>query len=141
MSGAGRGKPTEGGAGRLGALSRRRAVHAAGAFVAMGGWAILANRYHPMPEPVLAGLAQGTASAAITLALKRAIEAIAARTDGATALVLPPLACFLVSLALLVAIHAAAGTPEIATTIAVPLAVSTGYGALYNVLLWRGGNA
>ena len=123
--------------GGLAALWRHPMAHAAGAFVGMGLWAVLANRRHPLPDALAAGLAQGLASAAITLVLKRAIEAIATRAGGVGALVLPPLACFAVSAALLLAIHSAAGTPEIAATIAVPLAISTAYGALYSLAIWR----
>ena len=119
-------------------LLRHRATHALVAFLGMGGWAVFANRLHPVPEPLIAGLAQGAVSATITLLLKRAIEAIAVRMKDLAALVLPPLACFAVSLALLLLIHTSVGTPEISATIAVPLAVSTGYGALYNLVLWRG---
>lgn len=39
------------------------ARHMALAFVAMGGWAALANRAHPMPDPLIAGLVQGALSA------------------------------------------------------------------------------
>ena len=51
-------------------------VHMGIAFLAMGGWAAFANRAHPMPEPLVAGLVQGALSAAITLVLKRMVEAL-----------------------------------------------------------------
>ncbi len=116
---------------------RQGAVHMAGAFLAMGGWAIFANRHHPMPQPMIAGLLQGTISAIITLFLKRMIEAAVRRLDGVFALVVPPLLAAGVSLGLLVTLHSLAGTPEIAATIAVPLIVSTSYAAIYSFALWR----
>ena len=120
-----------------GSLLQHRAVHALGAFVAMGSWAVFANRAHPMPEPIVAGATQGALSALITLVLKRGIEAVAARLPSFAALVIPPVLCFVASVLLLWLVHTLAGTPEIASTIAVPVAVSTSYGAVYAMLLWR----
>lgn len=120
-----------------GAFARQNPVHMAAAFLAMGGWALYANRSHPMPEPLIAGLLQGAASATITLFLKRMIEAISARLGGVWSLVVPVLAAGAVSLILLVTLHSLAGTPEIAATIAVPLTVSTGYAFIYSLALWR----
>ncbi|WP_226781655.1 hypothetical protein [Oceaniglobus trochenteri] len=117
--------------------ARHPATHAGVAFLLMGGWAMIANHGHALDQRLISGAAQGAMSAAITLALKSAIEAISAGSRGLTALWAPPLACFAVSLCLLVAIHAALGTPEIAATIAVPLLTSTTYGALYSFTLWR----
>lgn len=124
-------------------MSARRgaASHMAVAFVAMGSWAVFVNHAHPMPRPLVAGLAQGCVSALITLFLKRMIEASARRLRGVLALVLPPLAAFLCSLALLISIHRLAGTPEIARTIAVPLTVTTLYVAIYAFVLRRDQNA
>jgi hypothetical protein len=118
-------------------LMRSSIVHVAFAFLAMGSWAAFANRFHPMPAPLLAGLIQGTLSALITLLLKRGIEHLAERFSGLTALLAPPVIAGLVSASLLTAIHALGGTPEIARTIAVPLTVATSYAALYNLSLWR----
>ena len=120
----------------LARLMRSSIVHVGFAFLAMGSWAAFANRGHPMPAPLLAGLIQGTLSAGITLLLKRGIEALARRFSGLTALLAPP-AIGLTSASLLTAIHAIGGTPEIARTIAVPLTVATSYAALYNLSLWR----
>ncbi|WP_206050334.1 hypothetical protein [Oceaniglobus ichthyenteri] len=119
------------------AFTRRAPIHMAGAFLAMGGWAVFANRAHPMPEPVVAGVLQGTISAVITLFLKRMIETVAARLAGLSALIVPSLVAGSVSLVLLVVLHGLANTPEIAATIAVPLMVSTGYAFLYSLSLWR----
>lgn len=118
------------------ALIRQGGLHMAGAFLAMGGWAVFANRAHPMPDPLLAGLVQGTISAVITLFLKRMIEAVSRRLTGLAALLLPPLVAFSLSLGLLSLLHLLAGTPEIAATIAVPLIVSTSYAFLYSYALW-----
>lgn len=121
----------------LARLMRSSIVHVAFAFIAMGSWAAFANRAHPMPVPLIAGLIQGMLSAVITLVLKRGIEALAVRFSGLTALLAPPLIAGLVSASVLTIIHTIGGTPEIARTIAVPLTVATSYAALYNLSLWR----
>lgn len=118
-------------------LMRSSIVHVAFAFIAMGSWAAFANRAHPMPAPLQAGLIQGALSAAITLFLKRGIEALSSRFSGLAALLVPPLVAGLVSATLLTTIHTIGGTPEIGRTIAVPLTVATSYAALYNFTLWR----
>lgn len=121
-------------------LMRSSIVHVGFAFLAMGGWAAFANRAHPMPAPLQAGLLQGAISATITLVLKRAIEYLASRFTGFTgftALLAPPVIAGLVSASLLTILHTVGGTPEIAKTIAVPLTVATSYAALYNYSLWR----
>ena len=118
-------------------LLESKAVHGAGGFLLMGGWAVFANRAHEMPTPLIAGLVQGLLTATITLFLKRAIEGIVHRTTGGLRLLLPPLAAFLISLVLLTAIHTLAGTPALVATISVPLAVSTLYAFLYTVTLSR----
>lgn len=120
------------------ALARSSAVHLAVAFLAMGGWAVFANRGHPMPAPLVAGLVQGTLSALITFGLKRSVEVLSQRLPGLAGLILPPVIAFAVSAILLSVLHAASGTPEIGTTVAVPLTVSTSYAALYSCGLWRG---
>ncbi|WID96143.1 hypothetical protein QO058_25970 [Bosea vestrisii] len=121
----------------LARLMRSSIVHVAFAFIAMGSWAIFANRAHPMPAPLIAGLIQGTLSAGITLVLKRGIEELARRFSGLTALLAPPAIAGLVSASVLTIIHTLGGTPEIGRTIAVPLTVATSYAALYNFSLWR----
>lgn len=121
----------------LARLMRSSIVHVGFAFLAMGSWAAFANRAHPMPAPLYAGLLQGAISATITLVLKRAIEYLASRFSGLTALLAPPVIAGLVSASLLTLLHTIGGTPEIAKTIAVPLTVATSYAALYNYSLWR----
>lgn len=120
-------------------LMRSNVVHVAFAFVAMGGWAAFANRAHPMPAPLQAGLIQGALSAVITLVLKRGIEALARRFSGLAALLVPPVVAGAVSASLLTTIHMVGGTPEIGRTIAIPLTVATSYAALYNFSLWQTG--
>src|SRR5262245_65595508 len=99
-------------------------VHVVFAFIAMGGWAVFANRAHAMPAPLLAGLVQGGLSAAITLFLKRLIEAVAARFSGIAALMAPPAIACAVTAGLLKLIHMLAGTPPVVTTIIVTRSVA-----------------
>ena len=120
-------------------LARSSVVHVLFAFVAMGGWAVFANRTHPMPAPPVAGMIQGGLSACITLFLKRLIETLSLRFDGIGALLVPPGITCLVSASLLTLIHALSGTPEILATIALPLTVATSYAALYSFSLWKAG--
>ena len=120
-------------------LARSGVVHVLFAFVAMGGWAVFANRTHPMPAPLVAGMIQGGLSACITLLLKRLIETLSLRFDGIGALLVPPVIMCLVSASLLTLIHALSGTPEVLLTIVLPLTVATSYAALYNFSLWKAG--
>lgn len=108
------------------------AVHALIAFLAMGGWAVFANRGHAMPQPLYSGLLQGALSACLTLFLKSVVDALSKRFNGLARLWAPPLLACLGSASLLTALHALIGTPEIASTIAVPLLVSTSYASIYN---------
>ncbi|QEL24935.1 hypothetical protein FQV39_21830 [Bosea sp. F3-2] len=125
----------------LARLMRSSIVHVAFAFLAMGSWAVFANRAHPMPAPLLAGVIQGALSAVITLLLKRCIEYLASRFTGLAALLAPPAIAALVSVSVLTLVHTIGGTPEIGRTIAVPLTVATSYAVLYNLSLWRTGKA
>ena len=122
-------------------LARSSLVHIGVAFLAMGGWAVFANRAHPMPQPLVAGVVQGALSGAITFVLKRMLEFLAVRFSGLAALVLPPVIAVLLSLGILTAIHALAATPEILATIALPLSVTALYSLVYTAALWRGGKA
>ena len=112
-------------------------VHVSVAFLAMCAWAVFANRHHPMPAPLVAGLVQGAISASITFALKRVVEAVSARTRGVTALILPTFAAWTVSFVVLVVIHRLAGTPELWATIAIPNLVATTYAAIYAAAIRR----
>ncbi|MCV9998488.1 hypothetical protein OE766_09530 [Pararhizobium sp. YC-54] len=107
-------------------------VHVLIAFLAMGGWAVFANRGHAMPQRFYSGLLQGVLSACLTLFLKSVVDALSKRFSGLARLWAPPLLACLGSASLLTALHALIGTPEIARTIAVPLLVSTSYASIYN---------
>jgi hypothetical protein len=120
----------------LATLARASAVHVGFAFLAMGGWALFANRAHGTGA-LLPALAQGTLSGGITFGLKRVLEALAARMTGWPAYVLPPLITASVILALLVAVHTLIHTPEIAATVAVPWSVSSLYAIVYTAVLVR----
>ena len=119
-------------------LGRSSAVHVAFAFVAMGSWALFANRAYPLPRMLLAGLVQGALSGCLTLFLKRVVEKLSAIFAGSLRLVAPPVIALLGSATLLVTFHILSGTPEILKTIAVPLLVSTSYAALYNYSISNG---
>ncbi len=141
-------------------------VHVAFGFIAMGAWAVFANRAHPLPQALLAGLVQGAISGTLTLFLKKFLEwmsrrlsptlrqaqrdAVATPLDGRqpepdegrpkrnlAALVLPPLITATAIATILFTAHTLAGTLEILATIAVPFTVSTNYAILYNLRLWR----
>lgn len=132
-------------------LASNTAVHVAFGFITMGAWAVFANRGHPLPDALLAGLVQGTISGSLTLMLKKALERMSAAFFSApqsdegigrrlAALVVPPIITATAILAILVGAHTLAGTPEVFATIAVPFAVSTTYAILYNLGLWREAN-
>jgi hypothetical protein len=118
-------------------LARHGTVHVLVAFLAMGGWAVLANAGHPLSQRMVAGIVQGAMSACLTFFLKTVVDALARRLTGRTALWLPPLVACLASTMMLVAAHRLNGTPEILKTIAVPLLVSTSYAALYSYSIFR----
>ena len=121
--------------GIFGRLARSSAMHMLVAFLLMGSWAFWANRLHPMPRPVFAGVVQGVLSAGLTLYLKSAVDRLRARFSGALRYVAPPLIALLGSVALLVTMHYLSGTPEILKTIAVPLLVSGSYAIIYNATM------
>lgn len=120
---------------RAGGLARSTAAHVAFAFLAMGGWAVFANRAHAPAAAATAGATQGAVSAIITLILKQSLEAMFARLSGLAAVVLPPLATCVVVLFVLFSVHRLAGTPEVWATIAVPYAVSSTYAWVYTASL------
>ncbi|WP_395645715.1 hypothetical protein [Terricaulis sp.] len=123
-------------------------VHVAFGFLVMGAWGVFANRVHPLPQALLAGLVQGALSGTITLFLKKGLERMnkmfmtARQSDegiGRTfaALVVPPVVTVSIISTILISVHSIAGTPEIAATVAVPLLVSTSYAIIYNFNLWK----
>lgn len=107
------------------------------AFLAMGAWAVFANRSHPTGDALTAGLVQGTASSLITLVLKRFLETFSARLSGPAAFLLPPAISCTVILALLWTVHTLAGTPEVWATLAIPFAVSSTYAWIYTAIVVR----
>jgi hypothetical protein len=119
-------------------LARASWVHVAFAFLAMGAWAVFANRGHPPGEAITAGLVQGTISGLITLVLKRFLETLSGRLSPPLAYLLPPLISCAVILALLFCVHTLAGTPEVWATLAVPFAVSSTYAWVYTAIVVRG---
>jgi hypothetical protein len=132
-------------------LAANTSVHVAFGFLAMGAWAVFANRLHPLADALLAGLVQGTISGTLTLFLKKGLERMSAMFFAApkadegigrniAALIVPPAVTATAILTILVTAHTIAGTPEVAATIAVPFAVSTTYAILYNLRLWRQAN-
>lgn len=118
-------------------LAQSTVVHVAFAALAMGGWALFANRQHPPAEALRAAVAQGVLSGLITLLLKRALEAMATRFQGAAARLVPPCITAVAILGVLVLVHRLIGTPEIARTIAAPWSVSTLYAFAYSALIAR----
>ncbi|EJL56677.1 hypothetical protein PMI09_01681 [Rhizobium sp. CF122] len=118
-------------------LAQSSVMHVLIAFVAMGGWAVLANSNHPLQRALLAGVVQGGLSACLTFFLKTVIERLSKQFEGRAGLWAPPLIASLGSTTVLISIHALSGTPEILKTIAVPLAVSTSYAAVYNYFLYQ----
>ena len=107
------------------------------AFLAMGGWAAFVNRGHGAGAAFLAFLVQGALSGAITLGLKRWLEAAHARLDGPWARLAPPIVSCALILALLRLAHGLAGTPEPWRTLALPWTVSTVYAFVYTWSLPR----
>lgn len=112
-------------------------AHVGFGFLAMGAWAVFANRAHTLPQALLAGLVQGTISGLLTLVLKKFLEWGSARFAGLAGLIAPPLITASSVLAILVGAHTLAGTPELASTIAVPFMVSSTYACVYNYGFWR----
>ena len=120
----------------LSSVARSSWVHVAFAFVAMGGWALFANRAHGLSRAVPPALLQGALSAGLTFGIKRGIEARFRSLEGLTALIVPPVLSCSIVLALLVGAHTLARTPEVWATIAVPYAVSSTYAVAYTASLW-----
>ena len=129
-------------------LAQNTFVHVAFGFLAMGAWAVFANRDHPLPQALLSGFVQGLISGTLTLFLKKGLERMSAMFFRArqsdegigrnmAALFVPPIVTATAILIILTIAHTLAGTPEILATIAVPFTVSTTYAILYNLRLWR----
>jgi hypothetical protein len=125
----------------LAALARSSVVHVAFAFLAMGAWAVFANRTAGLSHALVAGLVQGALSGGITLGLKRFLEASSARLTGIWALIAPPAISCTVILALLLGAHILAGTRNVFATISLPYAVSSTYAWVYTWAMTRGRTA
>ena len=122
----------------LATLARSSPVHVAFAFLAMGAWAVFANRFVGLSHALTAGLVQGALSGGITLVLKRFLETASARLPGVWAVVAPPTISCAVILAVLVGAHLIAGTRNILATISLPYAVSSTYAWVYSWAMARG---
>jgi hypothetical protein len=122
-------------------LARSSVVHVAFAFLAMGAWAVFANRSAGLSHALIAGLVQGALSGGITLGLKRFLEASSARLTGVRALIVPPAISCAVILALLLGAHILAGTRNVLATISLPYAVSSTYAWVYTWAMTRGRTA
>jgi hypothetical protein len=118
-------------------LARSSVVHVAFAFLAMGAWAVFANRSAGLSHALIAGLVQGTLSGGITLGLKRFLEAASARLTGVRAVIVPPAISCAVILALLLGAHILAGTRNVLATISLPYAVSSTYAWIYSWAIAR----
>lgn len=119
------------------ALLQSTAFHVLLGFLAMGCWAVFANRGHPWPAPLIAGLAQGAMSGLLTLFLKRTVDWLRPKFRRGPGFWAPPALALLGSGTFLVSGHLLAGTPELFATIAVPLSVSALYIFTYNILRQR----
>jgi hypothetical protein len=126
---------------RFAALARSSAVHVGFAFLAMGAWAMFANRSAGLSHALIAGLVQGALSGGITLVLKRFLETASARLPGVWAVVAPPTISCAVILVVLVGAHLVAGTRNILATISLPYAVSSTYAWVYSWAMARGRTA
>ena len=118
-------------------LTKSSPVHIAFGFLAMGGWALFANRDHGLAGAWLPALVQGILSGALTGALKKTLEALDGRLAGALAFAVPPAITAGSILTLLTLVHTLIGTPEVLATIAVPWSISTLYAIVYNAGLVR----
>jgi hypothetical protein len=121
----------------LAALARSSVVHVAFAFLAMGAWAVFANRAAGLGHAAIAGLVQGALSGGITLGLKRFLETASARLPGVWATIVPPTISCAAILALLVVAHILAGTRNILATISLPYVVSSTYAWVYTWAMTR----
>lgn len=127
-------------------------VHVAFGFLVMGAWGVFANRVHPLPQALLAGLVQGLLSGTLTLFLKKGLERMnamfmrARQSDEGVgrnfaALFVPPVVTASIIATILISVHTLAGTPEVLATVAVPFLVSTSYAIIYNFNLWKAARA
>ncbi len=126
-----------------------RLTHMAVGFLLMGTWAVWANRDHPIPAPLVAGLVQGTMSALLTGLFKAIIDRMLGvmaqlpvmrrwrEIGGIIAIGLPGVTIYALSITILRGVHRLAGTPEVGLTIFVPVTVATLYALFYAAIRWR----
>ncbi|NSX53966.1 hypothetical protein [Parasulfitobacter algicola] len=114
----------------------KTALHMLVGFLLMGGWALIANRHHPMPAPLIAGLLQGVLSACITFVMKIMLEKLVFSLNGYVALIIPPMIAALISVSVLSILHTLAKTPEVLATIIFPVTVATVYSVTYTYSIW-----
>lgn len=99
--------------------SRKRAlIVGCGAFLLFGGWALIANRAHPVSDMARAALAQGSLSFVSTTFSALLLEYLygLGRTPGRK-LVLAAVGTPAIVLATMTGVHALAGTPNIVITL------------------------
>ena len=125
--------------------ARGAALRSAGAglagFVAYGGWAFWANLEHGDAVAMRAGLLQGSYSFALTFASTLLMEGLYAffvrRGDALRARLATVAVTAVILLAVPVALHMLAGTPEIAMTVAPGFAIGMVYTWIYVAALTR----
>jgi Kef-type K+ transport system membrane component KefB len=99
--------------------SRKRAlIVGCGAFLLFGGWALIANRAHPVSDMARAAAAQGSLSFVSTTFSVLLLEYLyrLGRTPGQK-LVLAAAGTPVIVLAIMTGVHALAGTPNIVITL------------------------
>ena len=113
------------------------ALHMLVGFIVMGSWAAFTNWTYAMPAPLIAGLVQGTMSAAFTLGLRWLTEVVAARMHRKRTMSLVPVVICAVTVAILTVIHTLAGTPEILRILLVAVAITTFYSGMQTYGIWK----
>lgn len=103
----------------------RRWLPALLAFALWGSWALYANHETSTGQAIVAGVLQGTASAAITLCMTLAIQRLFTLfRQPLAALLIPPCIIVSISSSLLFALHSLGQTPHLWLTILPPSAVA-----------------
>jgi hypothetical protein len=115
--------------------TRRVLLFTALAFGIYGSWALWANVGHGWDVGLRAGLVQGCSSGLVTFSMSTCVElvhgALWRRGFGAGAAVLAALAAVAMSALLHIGLNTVAGTPEVARTVAFPIAAGVAYSAAY----------
>ncbi|HEY2774810.1 MAG TPA: hypothetical protein VGK20_12255 [Candidatus Binatia bacterium] len=116
-------------------IARKTPVHVGSAVVIMGSWAFFTNHAAGTAAAMKAAAVQACASALFTFTLKRSLEWMSQRMQGIAAYIVPPAACSLLVLAILLAAHWLAGTPRIWATISIPYVASASYAWIYAAIV------